>query len=149
MFFSMESTKMNYSAFEEKVRNVDWTKYLEPEYFDPETMDYRPDRTIRALIQLSRFEADESKDGFGAGIISEVLFAIGNDHRGTYYPAALEAIDLIIEIEKHSENEAARKCAFDTLGDLYYFQLELGSDDKQLYASIENTIREKLLPYAH
>ena len=140
---------MNNSAFEEKVRSIDWTKYLEPEYYNPEKMDYRPDRTIKALIQLNRFDADDSKVGFGSGIISEVLFAIGNDHRGTYYPAALEAIDLIIEIEKHSESEAARKCAFDTLGDLYYFQLELGSNDKQLFEAIENTIKEKLLPYAH
>ena len=139
---------MNNIAFEEKVRGVDWTKYLEPEYYDPEKMHYDPNRTIKALIQLSHFDGDESKVEFGAGIGSEVRFAVGNDHRGTYYPAALEAIDLIIEIEKHSETEAARKCAFYILNDLYNFQLELGSDDKQLYEATEKTIKEKLLPYA-
>ena len=135
-------------TFEEKVRGIDWTKYLEPEYYDPEKMHYNPDRTIKALIQLSRFDGDESKVEFGAGMDSEVIFAIGNDHRGTYYPATLEAIDLIIEIQKHSELEAARKCASAVLNDLYHFQLELGSIDKQLYDAIENTIKEKLLPYS-
>jgi len=138
--------QMKDNSFEEKVRSVDWTKYLEPEYFDSEKIHYSPDRTIKALIQLSQY--DESKDESGMGMGSEVRFAIGNDHRGTYYPAALEAIDLIIEIEKHSDIEAARKCATAILNDLYYFQLELGSDDKQLYEAIENIIKEKLQPYS-
>jgi len=137
---------MRDNSFEEKVRSIDWTKYLEPEYYDPEKMHYSPDRPIKALIQLSRY--DESKAESGLSMDSEVRFAIGNDHRGTYYPAALEAIDLIIEIEKHSDIEAARKCAADILNDLYYFQLELGSDDKQLYEAIENIIKEKLQPYS-
>jgi len=135
---------MRDNSFEEKVRSVDWTKYLEPEYYDPEKIDYSPDKLVEALIELSRF--DESKDE--GGLSSEIRFAIGNDHRGTYYPAALEAIDLIIEIEKHSNIEAAHKCAAGILNDLYYFQLELGSDDKQLYEAIENIIKEKLQPYA-
>ena len=93
---------------------------------------------------LSRFDESNAK----YGLDSKVRFAVGNDHRGTYYPAALEAIDLIIEIEKHSDVEAARKCAAVILNDLYYFQLELGSDDKQLYEAIENIIKEKLQPYS-
>jgi hypothetical protein len=137
---------MNNSFFEEKVRRIDWTKYLEPEYYDPEQMHYIPDRTIKALIKLSRY--DESGDESGLDMGSEVRFAIGNDHRGTYYPAVLEAIDLIIEIEKGSDLKAARKCAAAILNDLYYFQLELGSNDKQLYEAIENTIKEKLRPYS-
>jgi hypothetical protein len=135
-------------SFEEKVRSIDWTKYLEPEYYDPEKMYYIPDKTISALIKLSQYDEDESNAEFCSGIGSEVRFAKGNDHRGTYYPAALEAIDLIIEIEKHSEIEAARKCAYYILNDWYYFQLEIGNDDKQLYVAIESNIKEKLRPYA-
>lgn len=138
---------MTDTSFEEKVRNVEWSKYLEPEYFDPKKMYYNPERTIKALVDLSRCEIldDESTN---PGLGGEVRYAIGNDHRGTYYPVALEAIDLIIEIEKHSKLDAARKWAASILNDLYYFQLELGSDDKQLYEAIENTIKEKLIPYA-
>lgn len=131
-------------SFENKILSIDWTKYLEPEYFDSNKMDYSPDRLVEALIQLSRY--DESKADFD--LSNEMLFAIGNNHRGTYYPAVLGAIDLIIEIEKHSEIEAARKCAYYILNDLYYFQLELGSDDKQLYEAIENKIKKKLELYS-
>jgi hypothetical protein len=107
-------------------------------------MAFSPDRLIQALIQLSQY--DKQKAEFD--LQNEMLFAIGNYHRGTYYPAALEAIDLIIEIEKYSDKEAARKCDFAILSDLYYFQLELGRDDKQLHEVIENLIKEKLQPYA-
>lgn len=136
---------MQDKSFEEKVRSIDWTKYLEPEYYDPEKIAYFPEKTIRALIKLNQYS--ELEDDF-SGLSGEVRYAIGNDHRGTYYPAALEAIDLIIEIEKHSDLEAARKCAAAILNDLYYFRLELGSDDNQLYEAIENIIREKLQPYS-
>lgn len=137
---------MSDNSFEDKVRGVDWAKYLEPEYYDPKRMDYRPDRTIKALIQLSRCSDLKAETAENLG--TDVRFAIGNDHRGTYYPAAIEAIDLLIDIEKNSDLEAARRYAADILTDLYYFELELGSKDEQLYAAIEKTIREKLQPYA-
>jgi hypothetical protein len=134
-------------SFEEKVRRVDWAKYLEPEYYDPEKMYYNSERLVRALIRLSQHDSLEDKAA-NESLDSEILFAFGNDHGGTYYPAALEAIDLIIEIQKHSEFEAARNFAACILNRLYYFQLELGSNDKQLYDAIEGIIREKLRPYS-
>jgi hypothetical protein len=137
---------MQDKSFEEKVLSIDWAKYLEPEYYDPERMDYFPDKTVGALIKLNQY--NELEGDFNSGLGSEVRYAIGNDHRGTYYPAALEAIDLIVEIEKHSELVAARKCDATILNDLYYFRLELGSDDTQLYEAIESIIREKLEPYS-
>lgn len=77
-----------------------------------------------------------------------MLFALENNQRDPYNPAALEAIDLIIEIEKHSDEEPAQECARYILNDLHYFQLEVRSDDKRLYEEIENVIKEKLKPYA-
>jgi hypothetical protein len=58
-------------SFEEKVRSVDWTKYLEPEYFDPQKMFYNPERPVKALIRLSHYEsfADESA---GSDLGSEI-----------------------------------------------------------------------------
>ncbi len=138
---------MNNVAFEEKVRSIDWAKYLEPEYYDPETMYYDPERPVKALIRLSQHDNLEDKSS-NDSLDSEILFAFGNDHGGTYYPAALEAIDLIIEIQKHSEFEAARSFAADILDRLYYFQLEMSNKDAKLYESIESIIREKLLPYS-
>lgn len=137
---------MENNSFEQKVRNVDWAKYLAPEYYDPEIMFYDPSKTITALILLNQFNG--MKNDLAADIGSKVRFAIGNDHRGTYYPVALEAIDLIIEIEKHSQKEKARKCAKNILNDLHYFQLEMNDKNKNLYDSINNSIREKLSPYS-
>lgn len=135
---------MDDKSFEEKVRGVDWTKYLAPEYHDPENMDFFPDELPKTLIRLSRYRESEDGNAFG----SEVLFAFGNNHRGTYYPAALEAVDLIIEVQKHSELKAARNFATCILNDLHYFQLEMNSKDEQLYESIESIIKEKLRPYS-
>lgn len=137
---------MRDNSFEEKVRRLNWTKYLKPEYCNPEEMDYSPEKLIKVLVQLSQYDGLNYESVIGIG--SEVRFAIGNDHRGTYYPAALEAIDLIIEIEKHSDLEAARNCATAILNDLYYFRLELGSNDERLYDSIESIIRKKLQSYS-
>lgn len=134
-------------SFEDKVRSVDWAKYLEPEYYNPKTMSYNPANPVKALIRLSRF-SDLENASSAEDLTSELRFAFGNDHRGTYYPAALEAIDLIIEVLEHSKLRPAQNCARGVLNDLYYFQLELGSDDQQLYDAIESTIREKLHPFS-
>ena len=140
---------MENSSFEQKVRNIDWAKYLAPEYDDPNKMDFDSDELAEALIELSQINESDLTTGF----LSKVRFAVGNDHRGTYYPAALEAIDLIIEIEKHSDNEKARTAAKDILIDLHYFQLEMGGDDgngddQSLYDLINDSIKEKLKPYS-
>ena len=132
------------SPFEAKVRSVDWAKYLGSVYYDPEKMYFDPDSTIRALIDLGRLDYDDDKESLS----SDLRYAAGNDHRGTYYPAALDVIDLIIEIEKNSQFDAARKCAADVLTDLYYFRLEIGSSNEDLYKSIESDIRKKLQPYS-
>jgi len=134
------------SFFEKKVRNIDWAKYLAPEYYDPETMHFDPSRPVKALIKLSQFNSEDNVSA--NNLSSEILFAIGNDHRGTYYPAALEAIDLIIEIEKYSDNEKARSFAKLILNDLYYFQLEMSFENKDLFDLIDNSISEKLKPYS-
>lgn len=137
---------MEDNSFEQKVRSIDWAKYLEPEYYDSERMYFDPSRPVKALIKLSQFNSED--DASAKNLSSKILFAIGNDHCGTYYPAALEAIDLIIEIEKYSDNEKARNFAKYTLNDLYYFQLEMSTENKDLYDLVDNAIREKLKPYS-
>jgi len=136
-------------SFEQKVRSVDWTKYLAPEYYDPEKMDFDPNKIIETLTKLNNVNDSNNNSGF----LSSVRYALGNDHRGTYYPAALEAIDLIIEIEKYSENQNSRNCAKCVLNDLHYFQLEMGGKDgngnnQNLYDAINDLIKEKLKPYS-
>ncbi len=141
--------KVDNISFEKKIRSIDWVKYLAPEYYDPNKMDFDPDKLAEVLIELGQINESSCNNGF----LNEVRYAIGNDHRGTYYPAALEAIDLIIEIEKNSDNENARRVANCILNDLYYFQLEMGGNEgtgnnQSLYEAINDSIKEKLKPYS-
>lgn len=134
---------MSIEEFEEKVLAIDWEKYSAPEYHDSNIMDYYPNKVPAILIGLSK--ADETNAGIG--LASLVRVAVGNDHRGTYYPAALEAIDLIVELEKNSDNKAVRECAYDILNVWYYFRLEMSKDDEKLHEAVDKIIREKLEPY--
>ena len=140
----LRKVEVDDNSFGQKVRNIDWAKYLAPEYYDPDKMNFDPDRLVKTLIALNNVSEFNLSDGF----LSDVRYALGNDHRGTYYPAALEAIDLIIEIEKYSDNEKARSFAKLILNDLYYFQLEMSFENKDLFDLIDNSISEKLKPYS-
>ncbi|GAA3918481.1 hypothetical protein [Litoribacillus peritrichatus] len=121
---------------EEKVRNIDWVKYSGPEHFDP-------DELVEALILLSR--NDESRAVHG--LDNKVLFAVGNNHAGTYYPAILGALEILIELEKQSTNLAVRKCSFAILNDLFYFTPELGSYQTHTEEELEKIVKERLRDY--
>jgi hypothetical protein len=135
---------MEENSLEHKILKTNWEKYLEPQYFNSKEMFYSPDRLIKTLISLNKATDINATLDFQ----QDCLNALGNNHRGTYYPATLEAIDIIIEIEKFSSNKICRDCAKTILNDLYYFQLEIGGGEKQLSDEIEKSIREKLKPYS-
>jgi hypothetical protein len=99
----------------DKIKNVDWASYKGPDYYDP-------DELLEALLHLYEYNESKAKNGLD----NKVLFTIGNNHAGTYYPAIIEAADLLIEIEKSAKSEDARKCANGILNNLYYFEPELG-----------------------
>nr|WP_315484342.1 hypothetical protein [uncultured Undibacterium sp.] len=124
-------------TIEEKIKSVDWKQYQGPEYYNPEEL-------VQALLQLSAY--DESKAKYG--LDNKVLFAVGNNHAGTYYPAILEAAGIIIEMEKHSSLESVRKCAYAILNDLYYFEPELGSYDNHSAEDILKFVKLELNEYA-
>lgn len=42
-------------SFEEKVRSIDWAKYLEPEYRDPTKLHFKPERAINSFKSLRKF----------------------------------------------------------------------------------------------
>ena len=132
----LAQSNMN-KSIENKIKSVNWDKYSGPEY-------YAPNRLIESLISLSKFDESQAKNGLD----NEVLFSVGNNHAGTYYPAILDAADLLIELERSSEIEATRKCAYVILNDLYYFGPELGSYDNHTYEQIESFVKKKLKYYA-
>jgi hypothetical protein len=125
------------SPIEERIRSVRWEQYAGPEL-------YRPGELVEALIALAHF--DQSKARYG--LDNMVLFAVGNNHAGTYYPAILEATDILIEIEQESEVPGSRKCARAILNDLVYFSAEVGAYTGHSPEQIESFVRGKLKPYA-
>jgi hypothetical protein len=124
-------------SIEERIRSVRWEEYAGPEY-------YRPGELVEALIDLANFDQSRARHG----LENKVLFAVGNNHAGTYYPAILEAADILIEIEQESGVPKSRKCAREILTDLYYFSAEVGTYTGHSAEQIESFVRSKLESYA-
>lgn len=124
-------------SFEERVQSVGWSRYSGPEYYSQEELE-------ESLIHLSRNDESRASNGLD----NKVLFAVGNNHAGTYYPAILEVADFLIELEESSTNEAVRKCAYAILNDLFYFSPDVGNYTGHSFEEIESFVKEKLSPYA-
>jgi hypothetical protein len=122
---------------EERIRSVRWEQFAGPD-------DYRPGDLVEALIDLANFDQSRARHG----LENKVLFAAGNNHAGTYYPAILEAADILIEIEQQSRVPESRKCARAVLTDLYYFSADVGTYTGHSVEQIESFVRGKLESYA-
>lgn len=68
-----------------RVEEIDWHAFPGPEYYDPD----RAEEAFRSVISSGRGEGDP-----GAAI----RWAVGNDHGGSLYPAAVPAARRLLEI---------------------------------------------------
>lgn len=124
-------------TIEKKIQSIDWGKYWGSKYYDPVEL-------LESLEHLNKFDESKAKHGLD----NKVLFALGNNHAGTYYPAILEAAEILIEIEQTSEIEAVRNCAYAILNALCYFAPEVGDYIGHTCAQLEAFVQEKLGAYA-
>ena len=136
---------MDIQKFIDEVQAADWHRFTAPYY--------NPRQSPVSLIALARAE-QESQKGFirikGAkpdydlvlnpGITTDVMFAIGNDHRGTYYPVVTMALPFIIQVALYGNHVVARNCAINILIDLYYFDPEYAP--QELQESVRKTIED-------
>jgi hypothetical protein len=74
------------SSLLEAVDQVSWASYAGSEYYD----HLEPPRAFRRLVA-----AQNESDATAAH--NEMLFAIGNNHRGSYYAAARPAVPLLVQ----------------------------------------------------
>jgi hypothetical protein len=95
---------------------VEWAAFPGPESFDPAEVP-------RALTAVSR--ATSAAGAREAS--SRVLFAIGNDHRGTLYPVALPAAPFLLEVVRDGARWA-RLAAITALADAVLFSPEEGHE---------------------
>ncbi|MDI1448475.1 hypothetical protein [Polyangium sp. 6x1] len=88
------------------VDDVPWASFPQPEWNEP---DHVPS-ALRALAScVSEEEARRAYDDF--------LYAVGNNHCGTYYPVVLPTLPFLARILE-SDNELARRTTLDALIDL-------------------------------
>ena len=139
---------MDIDKFIDDVNNADWQKFDDAEYFRDryDGIDSFAQAVPPPLIALALIDKESNdmlnmkmlkKQGMSrtdfisnATIESNVRFAIGNDHRGTYYPVIREALPFIIEVALYGNHVVARNCAINALIDLYGFEPE-GSFDPE------------------
>ncbi|MDC3954048.1 hypothetical protein [Polyangium jinanense] len=88
------------------VRNVPWASFAQPEWNDPNEVP-------SALRALSSCTSEEE----ALRAYHKFLYAVGNNHSGSYYPVVLPALPFLARILE-SDNEIARRTTLDVLIDL-------------------------------
>jgi len=125
---------MNVAQYKEEIATYAWSNYAGPTY-------YEPTEVIEALIALITLDRED----LNQATYDKVLFAIGNNHAGTYYPVIEKALTYIINVARHSASEVARNCSFAVLIDLYAsFEPELGSYNKITADELENKVKKAI-----
>lgn len=93
---------------------TDWAVYPGPKC-------YRPGDVEPALAAL----ASASSEAAARDAYNKVLFAIGNNHRGSLYPAAVAAASRVVELALNGAGWA-RHAAFEVMVELCVFEAEAG-----------------------
>ncbi len=116
------------------LNSINWEQYLGPKY-------YNPNEASLALHQLLNLNEEQDR----STIYNHVLSAIGNNHRGTYYPVIIDALDIIIGIAFNGKSEIARNCSLDMMIDLYCaFCPELGTYNNLSFEELETIVKSKV-----
>jgi hypothetical protein len=90
----------------DKIKKTDWQQYKGPK-------DYSYRKVYPAFEDMVLLREEKNK----WKVNSNFKYALGNDHGGTYYPAVLSALPLLIDLVIHSPHEPVRNCALEVLCD--------------------------------
>lgn len=118
-----------------QINSTNWNEYDGPEY-------YNAGEIISVLTDLANVKTEKRNNR----LYNDVLFAVGNNHSGTYYPVVLKALPVIMKIAEASSSEVSRNCTLKIISDLYCcFDPELGTYNKitveELRSFVRTTIR--------
>jgi hypothetical protein len=127
---------MTNTSLLEQIRDVNWANFAQPEWNKSGDIAHAFD------LVLAANDATSSQNAY-----NQIMFAIGNNHAGTYYPVIVPALPFMAEI-MNNENLWARATVTSALADLYGFEPEFErpnyhTTDKlreELYSIVQNTI---------
>ena len=128
---------VNQRNLRNEIESIEWSRYDGPETYDSSTV-------ASSLISLLELEDSSQANDVG----DRLICAIGNNHAGTYYPAVLEALDIIIKIEKYTSSKACKTCALSILNDLYYFEPDVTGFNEVTAEELKAFVNEKLETYS-
>jgi len=118
----------------EQIKSVDWDKFKGVEYYKPS--DVGP--ALIALVNLVDENCNED-------IYNQVLFAIGNNHGGTYYSAIQDALRFILITAIDGNSEVSRNCSLEMLTDIYCaFGPELTKETFHLYDKFQSNVKREI-----
>lgn len=127
----MSFIQINENEFIGKVSQINWGQFKGPEY-------YNPNDIIISLTNLVNLRNEDEK----RSVYNDVLFAVGNNHAGTYYPVIVDVLPLIIMLLKSSRYELVRNCILEILSDWYYcFEPELGTFTTKTAKELEDFVK--------
>ncbi len=118
----------------EQLGKTDWSLYGGQDHFNSNNVE----TAFKRMIYLDEESLLEE-------VQNDFLFAIGNNHRGTYYPVTLQAIEFIIFIALDSESEISRYAALEILI-LVYCTFSAENDNYKILTrkEIENIVDKKI-----
>jgi hypothetical protein len=117
----------------ESLSHIDWAAFAQP-------AGNRTDTVPRALLKLNAVTSEEE----GTEAYHEFLFAVGNDHAGTYYPVVVPTIQFLGEIVAESDDCRAG-AALEALTDLAVsFQPESGHEHVRSATGAQVSVRDVL-----
>lgn len=120
-----------------EVNRIDWSEFNGPAL-------YSPCRLENVLAELVEMSAIEDANSLG----DKILNSLGNNHEGTYFPAVLKALDILIEVEKRTTDPGKRMCIEAVLNDIYYFEPDLGGYNGCTAEELKVFVTTKLYDYS-
>ncbi|KZN70389.1 hypothetical protein [Pseudoalteromonas luteoviolacea] len=118
----------------EQLKSVDRGKFKGVEHYKPS--DVAP--VLIALVDLDDESCNEN-------IYNQALFAIGNNHGGTYYLAFQEALNFILISAVEGSSEVSRSCALEMLTDIHCaFVPELTQEIFHLYDKLQSDVKKEV-----
>jgi len=80
-------------------------------------------------------------------IYNNFLFSIGNNHAGTYYPVIISVLPVLFQKIETSSNSHFLETAFEILIDIFFFELELDTSEKERFL-LENKVRDMIYNFS-